>query len=103
MRHFAAIFFLLIFSFQILPVRAIGKLLAKNQQTEEVKDDCCDTDDDSKEDNSKEAKYNDLFHHYYPPAVTCKAKTQESNAIVHRSDALHDCHIKDIHCPPPNC
>jgi len=36
MKKFLAIIFLTIFAFQVLPIKAIGKILASGQMTEEV-------------------------------------------------------------------
>ncbi len=101
MRFITAIFFLIIFSCQALPVKAIGKLLAKNQ-TEEVKDDCCDEGDDTP-DTEKEEKYNDLYCYHDQVTPVTVVSTTRKVTVFHTSDHLPDMHVKDIHCPPPNC
>ncbi len=109
MRNVAAIFFLLIFSFQVLPIKAIGKLLAKNQMTEEVKQDCSDTDDDNKEDSkegkddNKEGKYNDLFHNIHAATPIGDLAIKKKVISNHGSDDLPNSYVEDIICPPPNC
>lgn len=125
MRGFIALFFLLVFSFQVLPLKALGKLLARAQMTEEVKhscekDDCggddtgddgfggCDDDDDAGKD-SKEGKddtiekYNDIIHHHHSVFRIFTGGASHTG-LTHPADedVLH-LFIKDIHCPPPNC
>ena len=39
MRHFLAYLMLTIFSFQVLPVKELGRFIAKGQLTEEIHDD----------------------------------------------------------------
>ena len=101
MRNLAAIFFLLIFSFQVLPVKAIGKLLSKNTQTEEVKDDCGSSDDDTP--GSKDPKFNDLFHQYHSATPVGIVAIKKKITIIHGNDDLPKSHVKDVLCPPPNC
>lgn len=122
MRAWVAFLFLFIFSFQVLPVRALGKMIAKAQMTEEVKGDCDDdadhgTDDtdyggdgdtkDGKTDTEKEtsiSKIDDL--------VFMDVRNDESllfsiiitqKKVLPPDDDLIHLFVKDIHCPPPNC
>ncbi|GAA4460822.1 hypothetical protein GCM10023093_04240 [Nemorincola caseinilytica] len=105
-----------------MPVKALGKLLAKAQMTEEVKHSC---DDDATDDNgcpddegpggnegskdSKESKdetidkFNDLIH-YDHSIFPLLSKSSSPGSLSHpaNEDLLH-LFKKDIHCPPPNC
>jgi hypothetical protein len=81
----------------VLPMRAIGKIIAKGQLTEEVKEDCCNADD------SDAGNGNDMFC-LFPEynSVVSVAEKQAATPVFCNEDLPSD-HIKDIHCPPPNC
>ncbi len=99
MRKIVAFFFLFIFTFQVLPVKAIGKLIAKGTQTEEVKED----GGDDKGLDGKDGKFDDLFF-YTPSPFTSVANDPVTTLHLFRNSTdLTDTHVKDIHCPPPNC
>ncbi len=108
-----AYFFLIIFSFQALPVKAIGKLLSKSQLTEEVKGDCQDTDDTNDTDDSGDLDdYDDgddsplkemMFHHPVLDKLSNYVFVADNTWHHHADDGLPNSHTKDIHCPPPNC
>jgi len=105
MRNYLAYFFLFVFSFQALPVKAIGRMLAKNQMTEEVKQDCQDLDDDTDDGGYGDGDdlFNDIIcHHPYDFVLTPVADRHIITAF-HFIDDLPNSHIADIHCPPPNC
>ncbi|XZF13805.1 hypothetical protein ACTHGU_18645 [Chitinophagaceae bacterium MMS25-I14] len=100
MRHVLAIFFLTIFSFQVLPVKEIGKLLFKSQTTEEVHEDTCDTAPDI-----KVKKEGDPFHPVFfenIPLARVQNLTARIALVIHRTSELPDYHIPDILTPPPN-
>ncbi|MBE2289430.1 MAG: hypothetical protein IAE95_07745 [Chitinophagaceae bacterium] len=98
MKQVLAYIFLIIFSFQCLPVKAIGKVLAKNQLNEEVKQDC----------NSEDLVDDDDIL----PDLFCASSNQDILSVVKDGEDfrnyhslechLPNWHIKDIHCPPPN-
>lgn len=96
MRRFVAFIFLTIFSFQLLPVRAIGKLFAKSQQTEEVKDSCSDDscDDDAIDDF--------FFFAHSDLAGTYAPETFKKPEVFCADDNLPPSHVGEIVCPPPN-
>jgi hypothetical protein len=108
-----AYFFLIIFSFQALPVKAIGKLLSKSQLTEEVKGDCQDTDDTNDTDDSGDLDdYDDgdenplkemIFDHIANEKFLPYTLILNNSWHHHADDDLPNSHTKDIHCPPPNC
>lgn len=119
MKQAIALFFLFIFSFQVLPAKALGKLIAKAQMTEEVKhscdndndDDCGSSGDDSKDgkdgkDDKDEIseKYNEIFYPYRPiPLHTVSFVPPNKKLNIWTSEDLIHLFTKDIHCPPPNC
>jgi hypothetical protein len=104
MRNLLAIFLLLIFSIQALPVKLIGKSLVKNQQTEEVKGDCDDDCDDCDDDDlSKEEKYNEVTQHYNIGISFSTPNLKTKRTCYYSNDRLPNSHVRDIHCPPPNC
>ena len=102
MRKLLAILFLTIFSFQVLPVRAIGKLLAGGQNTEEVHNDG-GTEDGTGADLAKfgddmfvlQSHTPDLFasRQYFEAKVT---------AFIHIEESLPSVHIAEIPSPPPD-
>lgn len=100
MRNAIALFFLLIFSMQALPVKAISKQWSKGLQTEEVKDDCNNVDDDSLEE--EDDNYNTVVNQYLPTFSVSSAGACKELRIIHGKFDLPNDHIKDIHCPPPN-
>ena len=97
MRKLLAILFLLIFSFQVLPVRAIGKLLSKAQQTEEEVKHSCDKDGDG-----DALKYVDLINHSYSTFPARGFIVKDKTINVHYADDLPAAHITEIPSPPPN-
>ena len=120
MRAWISLFFLFIFSFQVLPVRALGKMIAKAQMTEEVKGDCDDdtshdTNDtdsggdgkDCKTDTEKEtslSKVDDLHFTEVRRDVffSFTLLIDNKKALPPDDDLIH-LFVKDIHCRPPNC
>ena len=131
MRGFIALFFLMVFSFQVLPLKALGRLLAKAQMTEEVKHSCdkdddgcsgddigddgcggCDDDDADDADGNKDSKenkedtvekYSGIFCHEYSTFPILTGSTSRGTLTHPADEDLLHLFIKDIHCPPPNC
>jgi len=104
-KRLLAYFFLVIFSFQALPVKAIGKIIAKRQMTEEVKNDCDgddDASDDSKDDDLETLK-EACLHKHYNTAIAGRTLALSTYLYRHGEEDLPNSHVKDIHCPPPNC
>ena len=100
MRKLLAILFLLVFSMQVLPVKAIGKLLSKGQTEEEVKHSCdgCDKDD-----LSNGGKFMDLIDHSYENFTTERFVALIKVPKRYYAVDLPIGHIDDIPSPPPNC
>jgi len=97
----------------MFPVRAWGRLLAKAQLTEEVKQ-CCDDDgscgdDDCRPKDGKdgtddaETFLSDLFLTSLSDITTSVHITSQVIVIPWLSEELIHLYKKDIHCPPPNC
>lgn len=102
MKRFIAIIFLMIFSLQVLPVRTLGKMLAKNQLTEEVKEDCGGCDDDLSDSCKDDSYSNNTYSFDFALAIHIGAGSCNIKDIQFNDD-LPNSHVKDIHCPPPNC
>lgn len=100
MRKHLAILFLIVFSFQVLPMKTIGKLLVKGQTEEEVKHGCDDGGDDM---DLKTGKYNDLIAHSYTSFSVTELSVKSRTITVHYSDVLPVAHVAEIPSPPPNC
>ncbi len=96
MRKVIACIFLTIFSFQILPVKELGKLLFKSVMTEEVIGHDVDVDGKVK----KEIDFYTFAPEKAPHTDVLGAKI---SVAIHYSDGLQDCHVPDILTPPPNC
>ena len=98
MKHFIAIICLLIFSFQVLPVKQLGRLLSKVQNTEEVHDWGLDGN------AVKDKKADDLkFFSTYSQKETLISFEQKVTLLLHAAENLPDGHVADILTPPPNC
>jgi len=96
MRKLLAIICLSIFSFQIIPVKAIGKMLWNNQMTEEVHENgpCC---------KKMPGDTHDRFWylHFITPATE---ERQPEVCYKHalRDEALIKCHHLEVPVQPPN-
>lgn len=100
MRKCLAVMFLIIFSFQVIPMKVIGKLLAKGQTEEEVKhssDDCKDDGD------GKTGKYNDLMSYCHHEFSVSEPAVKNQVWEMHRSEDVPAAPVTEIPCPPPNC
>lgn len=103
MKQAFAVFFLFVFSFQILPVKELGRFLFKNSLTEEVAEAEYGTDDTSEESNIKLKKEGDPYHntyftHHYKPVSLAVNALKESYTPRHISKQF----IPDILTPPPD-
>ncbi|MCW3121883.1 MAG: hypothetical protein JWQ38_1375 [Flavipsychrobacter sp.] len=88
--------FIIIFSFQVLPVRVLGKLLAKGQTEEEVKN--SDSDDS---DNA--AKYLDFLSCNSLKFSSSCVTEKPVGFVVNTSDDVPASYVSEILSPPPNC
>ena len=102
MRKLLAIIFLTVFSFQVLPLKAIGKLLSSGQTTEEVQHGLDGEDGPG----GKVAKFGDdiIYHHHTFDlfASRCGFNDQVS-VFIHRAEALPSVHVAEMLSPPPDC
>ncbi len=96
MRQFIACIFLTIFSFQVLPVKELGRLLFKSVMTEEVQGQDADID-------GKVKKEIDLFTFTPEKPLHTDVLGAKISVAIHYSDGLPDHHVPDILTPPPNC
>ena len=103
MKKLLAYIFLFIFSFQILPVKELGKMLFKNQLTEEIKE-TGDAEGESGE-SLKLKKDSDPFHHSeWSGENTARIKHLSDflDVVFHEAERLPSHHIAEIPTPPPN-
>lgn len=103
MKQLVAYFFLFIFSFQVLPVKEIGKILFKNQLTEEVKEsDCseCSGGETVKLKKDGEPLYHQLGAQQ---AARLQYLSHSLHTAIHEAERLPIHHVGEILTPPPNC
>ncbi len=99
MKLVPASFFLLIFSFQVLPVKEIGKILFKGTMIEEIHEAAPDCD----ETQSKLKKGNDPFTPYKTYSPTARMLVLIGNGLgILNPESISKQHIPDIITPPPN-
>lgn len=93
------IFFLFIFSFQVLPVKEIGKILFKGTMIEEIHEAAPDCD----ETQSKLKKGNDPFTPFKTYPTAGRMLLLVSNGLgTFNPESISKQHIPDIITPPPN-
>jgi hypothetical protein len=99
MKMVLASFFLLIFSFQVLPVKEIGKILFKGTMIEEIHEAAPDCD----ETQSKLKKGNDPFTPFKTYPTAGRMLLLVSNGLgTFNPESISKQHIPDIITPPPN-
>ncbi|WP_276132531.1 hypothetical protein [Polluticoccus soli] len=98
MKKFIAYIFLLIFSFQVLPVKEIGSILFKGQMTEEIHETADDSPPGSKIKKESDTK---IFAKYETVASVIHF-TKIVELTLHRSEHLPRHFVPDILTPPPN-
>jgi hypothetical protein len=97
MRHFLAYIMLTIFSFQILPVKEIGKILFKSQLTEELHEDCAEC--------NNEVKFKEPLPFKVPPVYHIRQLIcfdMKLAVAIHKASLIMHQHFPDILVPPPN-
>jgi len=104
MRSVLAIIFLVIFTFQVMPLRALGKLLGATQSMAEEVDD--DTEENSND--GKVFKYGE--DQLVSPGYVLEVSTDELRgfnckiaAFIHKEEALPPVFVAERLFPPPNC
>ena len=101
MKKIVAYIFLFIFSFQILPVKELGKMLFKQQMTEEIKEDCSQggTEEESKAKNGPDPLHNNSGQ----SLARIQYLSHQLSTAIHHSERLPIHHVADVFTPPPNC
>ena len=103
MRKWLAVVFLIIFSCQVLPVRSIGKLLAKGQTEEEVKHSCDSSDDDC---TGGALSFTDFIYQQHSTYEISRPSAIYVSGVSfawHPAVDLPPSHACEILSPPPNC
>jgi hypothetical protein len=95
MKKCIAVIFLAIFTFQLLPLRAIGKLLCSNQMTEEVHEEV----PFQKKMNTPD---HDKFWYLDYPNTTLITQSSPCYINVLRDEALIKCMHLEVLLQPPN-
>ncbi|RYY24359.1 MAG: hypothetical protein EOO04_13160 [Chitinophagaceae bacterium] len=103
MKHLIAYIFLMIFSFQVLPVKELGKILFKNQITEEEVHGYKGHEDGKslkqKLDGGDPYQNADESFQCFARA---KFLTNRISTALHAADKLPRNHVPDIVTPPPD-
>lgn len=105
MKHFVAYIFLIIFSFQVLPVKELGKVLFKGQMTEEVHESCdADCSDDCPTSKvKKESEFNKILCIANESIALQSYINTQLHTATHKTECLPKHFVADITTPPPNC
>jgi len=102
MRRLLAIFFLIMFSLQVVPVKELGKLLSKSQNTEEVQGD----DDVSSNDalNAGVVCYSDMIlsRYSFDPVACSNYIKDRLSLIIRDASLLPLTHVPAVPAPPPD-
>ena len=102
MKFCLAFLLMVIFSFQVLPVKKMGKVLGKVQGTEQVQNDDTDDDDDS---GNLALSYNDIIlssTSFEVSGGSCYLKNKIS-IIIAGAEVLPLVRLEKIPSPPPEC
>lgn len=103
-----AISFLLIFSFQILPVKVIGKFLSSGQNVEEVQN---DADTDSGGDSGtgspdmkvlKVGEDQIINSNAFDLQASRAAFNNKICAFIHQAESIPSVHVSPMPSPPPD-
>src|SRR4051812_40408945 len=102
MRKWLAVIFLMIFSFQVLPMKGLAKLLCKNQNTEEVQGDNAGDDDDA---TGVAALYSNdiiLSRITFDAQATSHYFENKVSVTIRKTKALPFVYLAKIPSPPPD-
>jgi len=100
MKQLLAIMLFFIFAMQVLPVKALGRLLCK-AQTEDVSKYSCDSNDD--DDAANLVSYPDFIVPVFGQFTVAKTTVTARVTSFRYSATLPQMHVADIPSPPPNC
>lgn len=101
MKKCLAILFLAIFSFQVLPVKVLGKFLGSGQNVEEVQNEG-DTGDSP---DSKVIKFGEdqiITDYSLDMQANRYGFDEKMSAFIHRAESLPSVHIVEMPTPPPD-
>jgi hypothetical protein len=104
MRQWLAYILICIFSFQILPVKELGKILFKGQLTEEIHEEACGDAEDPEsvklKKDGESFKYHNSINEFF-----ARNRYYSHNVMVaiHEADHIPLLYLPDIPTPPPNC
>ena len=101
MKKLFAILFLFVLLFSVLPVREIGKLLGKQQTTEEVHSDDMPSGDEPGGMIKKEIDPFVVFE-LHTQADILNSYNNKIQVAIHGASVLPDHYIPRIPTPPPN-
>ena len=106
MKQWISYLMLAILSFQIIPVKALGKLLASNSMIEEIHPSGdCDGNQDG-DPTLKIKKATDFPRYCWDGAVIPYSEGLIQNNVLialHATERLPHGPVAEIHSPPPNC
>ncbi|RYD57691.1 MAG: hypothetical protein EOP56_07910 [Sphingobacteriales bacterium] len=103
-KKWLAYILLCIFSFQVLPVKELGKLLFKGQLTEEIHEESY-SDAEDLENNKLKKNEEPLKFHMPLDELFARSRYYTHNIMVaiHEADHIPLLYLPDIPTPPPNC
>lgn len=104
MRQWLAYILIAIFSFQVLPVKELGKILFKGQLTEEIHEEGHGDAEDLED--AKLKKDGDPFKFHYPVTEFVARNhfhTHSAMVAIYEADHIPLLYLPDILTPPPNC
>lgn len=100
MKYALATFFLTVFSFQILPISELGKLLFDQRMMEEVSDVALELEDTPENEIKKDS---DVFYKEFEQEATLACLIQLQQSFNDVSDnTIRKQYTPDIVTPPPN-
>jgi hypothetical protein len=104
-KQWLAYIFICIFSFQVLPVKELGKLLVSGQMVEEIHEIENDGDIDPQTSKLKKEPEPLKYGSSLLTAFSALAQyfTQKVLVAIHHSANLPRQYVPDILTPPPNC
>jgi hypothetical protein len=100
MRPCLALFFLILFSFQLLPLKGIGRLMNKSANTSEVQD----CSDDNTDGDLAQYSCDQLLSSYSFDFSTNHLNIdKEVSALIIKASSLLSVPVDKIPSPPPEC
>lgn len=100
MKQWISFILILLFSFQVLPVKELGKIFIKKNLTEQVQDETDGSSDATKKLNEKEL--DKLFVHAPTLRLTAMFTEELVKVALHNLPLFEDHFHPDISTPPPD-